>query len=122
MKVFKRPGSPNYHYKFQFEGKEYYRSTGTKNQREAEHIAAAARTRVMRQAAGLEASEQGKDTQVKPQQVPTLREFQNTFNDWIATAKAEQKGTVKFYRENYQKLLLHRPWADLALNQIDESH
>src|SRR5439155_14577411 len=34
MKVFKRPGSSFYAYKFQYRGKEYYRSTGTENRRE----------------------------------------------------------------------------------------
>ncbi len=57
MKVFKRPGSSYYAYKFQYRGKEYYRSTGTENRREAESIAAAARARVLRQAAGLEEPE-----------------------------------------------------------------
>jgi hypothetical protein len=42
MKVFKRSGSSYYAYKFQYRGKEYYRSTGTENRREAEALAAAA--------------------------------------------------------------------------------
>jgi hypothetical protein len=98
MKVFKRPGSSFYAYKFQYRGREYYRSTGTENRREAETIAAAARARVVRQAAGP------------------------TFNDWAGTAKAEQKRTVKFYEESYQKLLSYGPWADLRLDEIDELH
>ena len=57
MKVFKRPGSSYYAYKFQYRGREYYRSTGTENRREAESIAAAARARIVRQAAGLEEPE-----------------------------------------------------------------
>jgi hypothetical protein len=57
MKVFKRPGSSYYAYKFQYRGREYYRSTGTENRREAESIAAAARVRIVRQAAGLEEPE-----------------------------------------------------------------
>jgi integrase len=52
----------------------------------------------------------------------TLREFQATFNDWVGTAKAGQPGTVKFYRESYQKLVAFGPWADLRLDEIDESH
>ena len=54
MKVFKRPGSSYFAYKFQYRGREYYRSTGTENRREAESIAAAARARIIRQVAGLE--------------------------------------------------------------------
>ena len=125
MKVFKRPGSSFYAYKFQYRGKEYYRSTGTENRREAESIAAAARARVLRQAAGLEEPEAPrKDTgQPEPRKTaPTMREFQATFNDWVATAKSEQQRTVKFYHESYAKLLAYGPWADLRLDEIDESH
>lgn len=58
MRVFKRTGSPYYAYKFHYKGDQYFRSTGTKSKREAEDIAAAARARVIRQAAGLEAPTQ----------------------------------------------------------------
>ena len=119
MKVFKRSGSRFYSYKFQYKGNEYYRSTGTANRRDAEDIAAAARRSIIRQLAGLEESE--------PQQlrneltnVPTLRQFQPTFNAWVATAKEEQQGTVKFYQESYRKLLDYGPWADCRLDEVDE--
>ena len=118
MKVFKRSGSSYYAYKFQYRGKEYYRSTGSENRREAEAIAAAARARLVRQAAGLEPAEPLRNTgatQEQSRRVPTLRQFQMTFNEWVATAKAEQKGTVKFYQESYRKLLGYGPWADLPL-------
>jgi len=124
MKVFKRPGSSFYAYKFQYRGKEYYRSTGTENRREAESIAAAARARVLRQAVGLEEPEPPRNSKGQPAKKipPTLREFQTTFNDWVSTAKEEQKGTVKFYHESYGKLLSYGPWAELRLDEIDESH
>jgi integrase len=119
MKIFKRPGSRFYAYKFQYKGKEYYRSTGTINRRDAEDIAAAARRSIIRQLAGLEEAEpQQAPKEVKS--VPTLRQFQSIFNAWVGTAKEEQQGTVKFYRESYQKLLDYGPWADLRLDQIDE--
>ena len=101
MKVFKRSGSSYYAYKFQYRGKEYYRSTGSENRREAEVIAGAARARIVRQAAGLEEPESQQKSSAsaeKPKFIPTLRQFQTTFDQWVATAKAEQKGTVKFYR------------------------
>ena len=125
MKVFKRSGSSYYAYKFQYRGKEYYRSTGTENRREAEAIAGAARTRIVRQAAGLEEPEpqcKSSASDEKPRGIPTLRQFQTTFDEWVATAKAEQNGTVKFYQESYRKLLNYGPWADLRLDQIDEAH
>ncbi len=125
MKVFKRSGSSYYAYKFQYRGKEYYRSTGTENRREAEAIAGAARTRIVRQAAGLEEPEQRRKSVArdeKPLGTPALRQIQKTFNEWVATAKAEQRGTVKFYQECYRKLLSYGPWADLRLDQIDEAH
>jgi len=52
--------------------------------------------------------------------IPTLSEFQATFDEWVGTAKAEQKGTVKFYRESYQKLLDYGPWSQLTLAEIEE--
>jgi len=125
MKVFKRSGSSYYAYKFQYRGKEYYRSTGTENRREAEAIASAARARIVRQGAGLEEPEPRRKTPAsdeKPKGVPTLRQFQTTFDQWVATAKAEQNGTVKFYQESYRKLLNYGPWADLPLDEIDEAH
>jgi integrase len=125
MKVFKRSGSSYYAYKFQYRGKEYYRSTGTENRREAEAIAAAARARLVRQAAGLEEPDPPRKTlatDVKSNGTPTLRQFQTIFDEWVATAKAEQNGTVKFYQESYRKLLSYGPWADLRLDHIDEAH
>jgi Phage integrase SAM-like domain len=119
MNVWKRSGSRYYSYKFVYNGKTYCRSTGTTNHREALDIAAAARRSLIRQLAGLE--------EATPQQppkaskaIPTLREFQSAFNAWVATAKEEQQGTVKFYQENYQKLLDYGPWADCRLDEIDE--
>ena len=119
MKVFKRPGSRFYAYKFQCRGKEYYRSTRSANRREAEDIAAAARRQILRQAAGLEEPET-KAGQAPKREPPSLRQFQSVFNAWVSTAKEEQKGTVKFYRESYQKLLDFELWADLSLDEIDE--
>ena len=121
MKVFKRPGSSYYAYKFQYRGREYYRSTGTENRREAESIAAAARARIIRQAAGLEEPEPRVLPPEEPRKpIPTLAEFQATFDEWVGTAKAEQKGTVKFYRESYQRLLDYGPWSRLTLAEIEE--
>ena len=123
MKVFKRPGSSYYAYKFQYRGREYYRSTGTENRREAESIAAAARARIIRQAAGLEELEppsKALPVEEPRKPIPTLAEFQATFDEWVGTAKAEQKGTVKFYRESYQKLLDYGPWSNLTLAEIEE--
>jgi len=125
MKIFKRSGSSYYAYKFQYQGKEYYRSTGSENRREAEMLAAAARARIVRQVAGLEPPDPPRRSGARDERrksTPTLRQFQLTFDQWVATAKAEQKGTVKFYRESYRKLLAFGPWADLGLDQIDEAH
>src|SRR5215469_3138087 len=125
MKIWKRPRSPYYSYLFQYKDRVYCRSTGTKNRREAEDIAAAARARIVRQAAGLEKPEaEEKSAQLKriekPRVSPTLSEFRATFNEWVGTAKDGQQGTVKFYQENYQKLLDYVPWAHQRLDQIDE--
>jgi integrase len=125
MTIFKRRDSPHYYYKFEFQGEVFYRSTGTHNRREAEGVAAAARARVVRQAAGLEAPDPPRKSAAgasKRKHAPTLREFQTTFDEWVGTTKAEQPGTVKFYRESYRKLLSYELWADLGIDEIDESH
>jgi hypothetical protein len=78
---------------------------------------------VVRQAAGLEEPEPlpgALPTEDYREHIPTLGEFQSTFDEWIGTAKAEQKGTVKFYRESYQKLLDYGPWCHLTLAEIEE--
>ena len=119
MNVWKRPGSRYFSYKFVYNGRTYCRSTGSTNHREALDIAAAARRTLIRQLAGLEEAAPQPSPQHK-KVIPTLREFQCVFNAWVATAKEEQQGTVKFYQENYQKLLDYGPWADCRLDQIDE--
>ena len=95
MKVFKRPGSSYYAYKFQYRGKEYYRSTGTENRREAESIAAAARARIIRQAAGLEEPEP-QPIALPPEEprkhIPTLGEFQATFDEWVGNRQSGTEG------------------------------
>ena len=119
MNVWKRPGSRYYSYRFVYNGRTYCRSTGSTNHREALDIAAAVRRTLIRQLAGLEEAA----PQPSPQHqkvIPTLRDFQCVFKAWVATAKEEQQGTVKFYQENYQKLLDYGPWADCRLDQIDE--
>jgi len=130
MRIFKRSGSSRYFYKFQHLGQEYYRSTGSENRREAEAVAAAARTRVVRQAAGLAEPEPPRQTRAakavgereEARLVPTLREFESVFVEWVSITKSEKKGTLKFYEKNYRKLLAFGPWADLPLNQIAEPH
>jgi integrase len=119
MNVWKRPKSRYYSFKFVYKGETYCRSTGATNQREALDIAAAARRKIIRQLAGLEEPEP-QAPRKEPKTIPTLREFQVTFDAWVATVKDEQQGTVDFYQENYQKLLDYGPWADLPLDQIDE--
>src|SRR2546427_10417195 len=112
MKVFKRPGSSYYAYKFQYRGREYYRSTGTENRREAESIAAAARARVLRQAAGLEEPEpppRALPPEELRKHIPTLIEVQATFDEGVGTDKAGQKGPVKFFRESYHDRLDYGP-------------
>src|SRR5215467_10326887 len=100
MNIWKRPRSPYYSYKFAYRGKIYCRSTGTANKREAESVAAAARSALIRQLAGLEKPVSKQPLQ-ETKSVPTLRQFKAIFDAWVGTAKEEQQGTVSFYRENY---------------------
>jgi integrase len=119
MNIWKRANSPHYSYRFAYKGKIYSRSTGTTNRREAMDIASAARLKLIRQEAGIEEPEPVAAAE-PALPVPTLRRYQQIFDAWVGTAKEEQKGTVKFYRENYRKLLEYGPWADMPLDRIDE--
>jgi hypothetical protein len=92
------------------------RSTGTSNRREAMDIAAAARTKILRQEAGIEEAPPGRASDTNSEG----GRYQQIFYAWVGTSKDEQKGTVKFYRENYRKLLEYGPWADLPLDEIDK--
>jgi len=112
MRIFKRPGSSHFAYKFQYQGKEYYRSTGTQNRREAETIAAAARARIVRQAAGLEEPEPARQREIEKDHVqvaPTLREFESTFVEWVSITKSEQKATLTFYGKTIASYLRTGP-------------
>ena len=119
MNIWKRANSPHYSYRFAYKGRIYSRSTGTANKVQAMNIASAARLKLIRQEAGIEEPEPVPAVEPAPL-VPTLRQYQQIFDAWVGTAKEEQKGTVKFYRENYRKLLEYGPWADLPLDRIDE--
>jgi hypothetical protein len=119
MNVWKRRKSRFYYYRFVYKGELYERSTGTTNRREALDLAVAARNKIIRQLAGLEQPESSPPIK-EALFVTTLREFQPIFDAWVGTAKKEQQGTVKFYRDNYRKLLQFGPWTNLRLDEIDE--
>ena len=57
MNIWKRANSPYYSYRFAYKGKIYSRSTGTTNKVDAMNVASAARLKLIRQEAGLEAPE-----------------------------------------------------------------
>ncbi len=99
------------------------RSAADHNRKATNNNAKLTGTRIIRQAAGLEEPEplpKVLPVEEPRKHIPTLGEFQATFDEWVGTAKAEQKGTVKFYRESYQRLLDYRPWSHLTLAEIEE--
>jgi hypothetical protein len=51
-----------------------------------------------------------------------LREFQATFDEWVETAKAEQKHTVTIYQEKLLIALAYGTWADLRSDEIVARH
>jgi hypothetical protein len=121
MNVWKRRKSRFYYYRFVYKGEIYERSTGTTNRREALDLAVAARNKIICQFAGLEQPDPSPPIK-GALSIPTLREFQPIFDAWVGTAKKEQQGTVKFYCDNYRKLLQFGPWSNLRLDEIDEPH
>jgi hypothetical protein len=95
-----------YYYEFELYGRRYKKSTRCKNKRDAEAIEAAARLKVINDRAGIQAP--------RPP-APTLREFRQTFFDWV-TSNSKNDYSLR----NFNKLLLFEKLAEAPLDRIDE--
>ncbi len=95
-----------YYYEFELFGKRYKKSTRCKNKRDAEAIEAAARLKVINDRAGIQSP--------RPP-APTLREFRQTFFDWVTNNSKND-----YSLRNFNKLLLFEKLADAPLDRIDE--
>jgi hypothetical protein len=111
VSVYKRQDSEYYWFKFSFGGKLYQRPAKVRNRREAERIEAAFRTMLANGEVGIEDQ--------KP--VPTLREFSQSFIDFVQTRHANKPETVKFYASRLKRLLGWEKLRETRLNLIDEA-
>jgi integrase len=110
MQLYKR--NSVYWLRFQLGGKVHRHSTRMKDKRKALQYAEAFRTRTIMEGVGLASPSH------KP--VPTLEDFQPTFERWVCTDKSGKPATVKFYVGNYRIFLQCEAIAKLPLNQIQE--
>jgi integrase len=106
MAVFKRDKGETYYYEFELFGQRYKKSTRCKNKRDAEAIKAAARLKVINDRAGIQSS--------RPP-ASTLREFKNTFFDWV-----NSNSKTNYYLTLFNKLLLFEKLAEAPIDRIDE--
>ena len=106
MSIFKRGNT--YWFHFYFKGKHFQRSTKSRNQRTAETIERAYRTR-------LEKGEVGLDP---PKKVPTLKQAIDTFLEWSKTEHAAHPNTTKRYATASKPLL--RYFGNVTLDTIDK--
>jgi integrase len=111
VSVYKRQDSEYYWFKFSFNGKLYQRPSKVRNRREAEKIEAAFRTLLANGEVGLE----------DQSPAPRLREFAQSFIDFIQTRHANKPETVKFYANRLKRLMEWEPLRETRLDRIDES-
>lgn len=97
----------SYYYEFELYGQRYKKSTRCKNKRDAEAIEAAARLKVINDRAGIQSC--------RPP-APTLREFRQTFFDWV-----NSNSKTNYYLTLFNKLLLFEKLAEAPIDRIDES-
>jgi len=104
--VSKRDEGKTYYYEFELFGQRYKKSTRCKNKRDAEAIEAAARLKVINDRAGIQSP--------RPP-APTLREFRQTFFDWVTSNSKSD-----YFLGKFNKLLLFPKLADTPIDRIDE--
>jgi integrase len=119
MSVFKRTRrmpdgdvveiSPYWHYKFMRNGVQVFVNSKQRNKQTAEDMESAHRSRLAKGEAGLESVS-----------VPTLRQFEDRFINFIQVRCAEKPATVDFYRRKFKRLLTFPPIAGSKLDRIDE--
>jgi integrase len=97
-------------YEFEWKGQRIRESTKTGNQRKAQRMEAAHRTRLVEGRLGIE----------ERPPAPTLKEFAPRFEAAIVTLCAEKPATVGFYQEKLRRLMADRKLAGVRLDAIDE--
>jgi integrase len=110
MKVYKPKNSSVYVYEFVYKGKKYHRTTKMRNKRDAENVAYAFHTALVKGDLGIG----------PPKQAPTLREFRTDFINAVKADKPDKPKTVQFYTYSFDSLLEYQPLAGARLDDIDE--
>ena len=111
MSIYKREDSEYYWFKFMFKGRLYQRPTKVRNKRTAESIEAAFRTQLAKGEVSIQDQ--------KP--APALRDFAQSFIDFVETRHANKPETVRFYSNRLKRLLEWEPLRDARLDCIDEA-
>jgi len=111
VSVYKRQDSEYYWFKFKFKGKLYQCPAKVKNKRVAVSIEAALRTQFAKGEFSIEDQ--------KP--APTLREFAQSFIDFVQTRNANKPETVRFYGNRLKRLLEWETLNETRLDRIDEA-
>jgi integrase len=99
-----------YYFDFIFNGQRVKKSTKQTNQRVAEEIERAYRTKLAK----------GEVDLTERRIAPTLKEFSTRFLDAIKV-RTDKFHTIKFYNDRLNRLLEYNPIADAKLNRIDEN-
>jgi len=107
MAIYKRGGV--YWFEFVYDEERVRMSSHSGNAQVARDAEAAERLRRVRGEHGIE----------RKQHAPTLEAFASTFNEWVASARDNER-TREFYATCYQRLLDYRQLAHLRLDKITE--
>jgi integrase len=110
MRIYKPKNSSVWIYEFVYKGKKYHRTTKMKNRRDAQEVANAVYTALVKGELGIG----------PPKQVPTLREFRSEFINAVKAEKPDKPRTVQFYTYSFDALLQYEPLAEARLDNIDE--
>jgi site-specific recombinase XerD len=110
MRVYKPKNSRTWVYEFVYKGKKYHRTTKMKNRRDADEVAYAFYTALVKGELGI----------APPKRVPTLREFRKDFITAVRAEKQDKPKTVEFYTYSFDSLLEYAPLAEARLDNIDE--
>jgi hypothetical protein len=95
-----------------YRGTRYHQSTGCESKQDAKIALAQLQARVT----------SGKPEVLSPTSVPTLREFEEQFIEYIEAQCKSHPRTVEFYRQSYEKMLTESPkLAAAGLDKIDEA-
>jgi integrase len=110
MRLYKRGKKKVYQFEFRYRGKYYRASTHLTNREEADSVASAFRTNLVKSEVGIE----------EKQPSPTLKDFAQQFIDHIQVRHADKTETRDFYAKKLKQLLRCEKLREAKLDRIDE--